>query len=69
MLNAVRALAHLNENGRWVSPTSKSEIVYSMQRLPAAQAVLPAAQAGLPAVAGQPILIGSRPLLENGAND
>jgi hypothetical protein len=69
MLNAVRALAHLNENGRWVSPTSKSEIVYSMQRLPAAQAVLPGAQAGLPAVAGQPILIGSRPLLENGAND
>jgi hypothetical protein len=55
MLNAVRALAHLNENGRWVSPTSKSGIVYSMQRLPA--------------VAGQPILIGIRPLLKNAANN
>ena len=35
----------------------------------AAQAALSAAQADLPAVAGQPILISSRPVLENDAND
>ena len=63
MLDAVRALAHLNENGRWISPTSKSEIVYSMQRLPAALAGSPAIRRP------EPILIGGRPLLENGAND
>jgi hypothetical protein len=69
MLNAVRALAQLNEDGRWISPTSKSEIVYSMQRLPAV-AGPPAPQACVPAVTrSEPILIGSRPLLENGAND
>jgi hypothetical protein len=79
MLDAVRALAHLNENGRWIHPTSKSEVIYSMQRLPAgtglpaAQAALPAypnaLPAGQPAAAGQPILISSDPGLENDAND
>jgi hypothetical protein len=74
MLDAVRALAHLTEDGRWIHPASKSEFMYSMQRLPAG-AVLPAAQAALsahtnslPAVAGLPtgqvgeeILIASPP--------
>jgi hypothetical protein len=49
MLDAVRALAHLNENGRWIHHTSKSEVMYSMQRLPAV-AGLPDRQAGLPPV-------------------
>jgi hypothetical protein len=48
MLDAVRALAHLSEDGRWIHHTSKSEVMYSMQRLPAV-AGLPAAQAVLPA--------------------
>jgi hypothetical protein len=48
MLDAVRALAHLTADGRWIHPTSKSEVMYSMQRLPAV-AGLPAAQAVLPA--------------------
>jgi hypothetical protein len=76
MLDAVRALAHLNDDGRWVHPTSKSEVIYSMQRphaaqaaLPAGHAALPSGQAALPAVPGQPILISSRPVLENDAND
>jgi hypothetical protein len=72
MINAVRALAHLNEDGRWISPTSKSEIVYSAQRLPAVagpHAALPAAQPALPARRqAEPILIGSAPLLENDVN-
>jgi hypothetical protein len=46
MLDAVRALAHLSEDGRWIHHTSKSEVMYSMQRLPAV--------AGLPAAAGLP---------------
>jgi hypothetical protein len=60
ILDAIRVLAHVNEGGRWVHPTSKSEVIYSMQRLPAVaglpagQASLPAAQAGLPAVPGLP---------------
>jgi hypothetical protein len=81
MLDAVRALAHLNEDGRWVHPASKSEVVYSMQRLPAIvvpapqpalpaySSAPPAEQASLAAVAAQPILISSRPGLENDAND
>jgi hypothetical protein len=74
MLDAVRALAHLTEDGRSIHPTSKSEFMYSMQRLPAG-AGLPAAQAALsahtnslPAVAGPPtgqvgeeILVASPP--------
>jgi hypothetical protein len=65
MLDAVRALAHLTADGRWIHHTSKSEVMYSMQRLPAAlpahSKALPAA-AGLPAgQAGQEILIASRP--------
>ncbi len=66
MLQAVRSLAHLSEDGRWIHPTSKSEFMYSMQRLPAGQAALPAAQPALPAhtntlpaAAGEPILIAS----------
>jgi len=62
MLDAVCALAHLNEDGRWVHPTSKSEVSYSMQSPPAAEVILTAA-------AGQPILIASRPVLENDPND
>jgi hypothetical protein len=69
MLDAVRALAHLNDDGRWAHPTSKSEVTYSMQRPPAAQAALPAAQALLPAARQtDPILIGGAPLSENDAN-
>lgn len=69
MINAVRALAHFNEDGRWISPTSKSEIVYSMQRPHAVQAALPAAQPALPARRqAEPIPIGSAPLLENDVN-
>jgi hypothetical protein len=66
MLDAVRALAHVNEDGRWIHPPTKSEIVYSVQRLPAA-ASLPAGQAALPAAAAQPLLIAS-PILETDAN-
>jgi hypothetical protein len=63
MLDAVRALAHFTEDGRWIHPASKSEFMYSMQRLPAG--------AGLPAVAdlptgqvGEEILIASPPNVE-----
>ena len=71
-LHAVRLLAHLNEEGRWVDPTSKSEVIYSTQRLPAAQQSLPAvaslaAVAALP-VAAEPILITTQ-LLNTDAND
>jgi hypothetical protein len=73
MLDAVRALAHLNDDGRWIHPASKSEVVYSMQRLPAG-AGLPAGE-GMPAApelstgqTSEPILIASRQLLENDAN-
>ncbi len=48
MLDAIRALAHINENGRWVHPASKSEVIYSMQRLPAAQTAQPAYPSALP---------------------
>jgi hypothetical protein len=61
MLDAVRALAHLTEDGRWIHPTSKSEVMYSMQRLPAAQAALPAHTNALPAGADDEILIASGP--------
>ena len=64
MLDAVRALAHLGENGRWIHPTSKSEFMYSMQRLPAAQAALPAHANALSAGAGGEILIASRPIIK-----
>ena len=54
MLHAVRALAHVTEDGRWIHPTSKSEFMYSMQRLPAGAGLptgqgLPASQPALPA--------------------
>jgi len=65
MLDAVRALAHLTADGRWIHHTSKSEVMCSMQRqpagqagrpavaqLPAAQATLPTHMNGLPAGAG-----------------
>jgi hypothetical protein len=77
MLDAVRALAHLSEDGRWIHPTSKSEFMYSMQRLPAVAGLpaatgLPAGQKGLSAVAclpnrqaDEPILIASRPNIKN----
>jgi hypothetical protein len=61
MLDAVRALAHLTADGRWIHPTSKSEVMYSMRRLPAAQAALPAHTDARPAVAGDEILIASAP--------
>jgi hypothetical protein len=64
MLDAVRALAHLTADGRWIHPTSKSEVMYSMQRLPAA-AGLPAHTNAHPAVADEPILIASRPNIKN----
>jgi hypothetical protein len=62
ILYAVRTLAHMSEVGRWISPTSKSEVIYSTQRFPAAQAALPASPNA------QPILIASRPVLESDAN-
>jgi hypothetical protein len=69
MINAVRALAHFNEDGRWISPTSKFEIVYSMQCPYAVQAARPAAQPALPARGqAEPIRIRSAPLLENDVN-
>jgi hypothetical protein len=63
ILHAVRTLAHMSDDGRWISPTSRSEDIYSTQRLPAAQAALPSCPNT------QPILIASRPVLENDAND
>src|SRR5271156_5413638 len=48
MLQAVRSLAHLSEDGRWIHPTSKSEFMFSMHRRPAA-AGSPASYAALPA--------------------
>jgi hypothetical protein len=56
VLDAVPALAHSNKEGRRIHPSTKSEVMFSLQRLPAGQA-------------GQPILIASRPLIENDAND
>jgi hypothetical protein len=41
MLDAVRALAHLTADGRWIHHTSKSEVMCSMQRLPAGRQVYP----------------------------
>ena len=73
-LHAIRLLAHVNEEGRWVAPASKSEVIYSTKRLPAGQAGLPAAQTSLPAVealpaaAAEPILITTQ-LLNTDAND
>jgi len=60
ILDAVRALAHLNEDGRWIHPTSKSEVIFSTQRLPADRQARRA-------VAGQPILIATDPGLKNDA--
>jgi hypothetical protein len=75
ILAAVRALAQINEDGRWIHPTTKSEVAVSTQRLPAghaglpAGAALPASQAALPPYAQpEPILIASPPRLENDAN-
>jgi hypothetical protein len=62
ILHAIRALAHMNEDGRWIHPTSKSEVLFSSQRLPAGQAGLPTRQAS------QPILIATAPELKNDAN-
>jgi outer membrane biosynthesis protein TonB len=45
VLNAIRILAHVNEEGRWVPPTTKSEVIFSTQRLPAV-AGLPACRSG-----------------------
>jgi hypothetical protein len=61
-LDAVRVLAHINEDGRWIHPTTKSEFIYSAQRLPAGQPALPASRQT------DPILIASAPLLENDVN-
>jgi hypothetical protein len=69
ILDAVRALAHLTADGRWIHHTSKSEVMYSMQRLPAAQAALPTAQAALPAHSnGDEILIASPPNIKKRCN-
>jgi hypothetical protein len=62
MLDTVRALAHRNEDGRWIHPTSKSEFMVSTDRLPASPAALPAS------ANAQPILSGSGSVLENDAN-
>jgi hypothetical protein len=73
MLHAVRSLAHISEDGRWIHPTSKSEFMYSMQRLadgaprlaatescpPAFQNALPAHTDARPVSAGDEILIAS----------
>jgi hypothetical protein len=61
MLDAVRALAHLTADGRWIHHTSKSEVMYSMQRLPPAHASLPVHANSLPAEAHEEILIASAP--------
>ena len=69
ILDAVRALAHLTADGRWIHHTSKSEVMYSMQRLPAAQAALPTAHAALPAHSnGDEILIASPPNIKKRCN-
>ncbi len=69
ILDAVRALAHINEDGRWIHPTAKSEVVVSTQRLPTGQAVVPTSQAALPPYTQpEPILIASPPGLETDAN-
>jgi hypothetical protein len=47
ILHAIRFLAHINEDGRWTQPTHKSEVTYSVNRLPAVPG-LPAGQARLP---------------------
>jgi hypothetical protein len=62
ILDSVRALAHMNEDGRWIHPTSKSEVLFSSQRLPAGQAGLP------PYPSREPILIATAPELKNDAN-
>jgi hypothetical protein len=74
ILDAVRALAHLTADGRWIHHTSKSEVMYSMQRLPAvaglpAVAELPTAHAALPAHSnGDEILIASPPSIKKRCN-
>jgi hypothetical protein len=55
ILDAVRTLAHLNEEGRWVHPSSKSEVMFSTRHLPA-----------YPNAA--PILIATAPELKNDVN-
>ena len=57
ILHAIRFLAHVNEDGRWTNPTHKSEVTYSMQRLPAV--------AGLPAGVGRPALPSALPTAES----
>jgi hypothetical protein len=42
ILHAIRDPAHVNEAGRWVHPTNKSEVIVSTQRLAAGHASLPA---------------------------
>jgi hypothetical protein len=64
MLDAVRALAHLNEDGRWVHPASKSEVVYSMRRPPAAQPALPAHSSALPAMVGPAAASNASPVTQ-----
>jgi hypothetical protein len=59
ILHAIRVLAHVNEDGRWTRPTHKSEVTYSMQRLPAV-AGLPVHPNALRAVAGEPELIATQ---------
>jgi hypothetical protein len=55
ILHAIRFLAHVNEDGRWTHPTHKSDVTYSMQRLPAV--------AGLPAGVGRPAHPNAEPKL------
>jgi hypothetical protein len=55
ILHAIRFLAHISEDGRWTHATHKSEVTYSMQRLPA--------MPGLPAGKGQPAHLNAEPTL------
>jgi hypothetical protein len=67
ILHAIRVLAHVNEDGRRVHPTHKSEVIYSAQRLPAV-AGLPAYPKALPTgQVTEPILTATQ-ILNTDAN-
>ena len=64
---AIRDLAHSNEDGRWVRPTHKSQVIVSTQGLPGG-AGLPASQTALPAYTQPEAILIASQLLNSDAN-
>jgi hypothetical protein len=53
VLRAIHALAHINNQGQWVHPTNKSEVVVSAKRMPAAPSRSPTYESGASCTSNQ----------------